>query len=116
MHIRRLVSNADPALGAELDAAYSARLQAAGISERDAAAADVVTDVCDRISFSFCFEEEGAGTVGSFAYAVTPDGAAGLSPWPLGVQELTETVIGYRADGYPERLDAVERVFSLRQL
>jgi hypothetical protein len=113
MHIRRLVADADPALHAELDAAYLARIQAAGVSEHDAAAADVVTDVCDRLSFSFCFEEEGAGNVGPFAYAVTPDGVAGLSPWPLRVQALTETVVGYRADGYPERLDPIERTFSL---
>jgi hypothetical protein len=113
MHIRRLVGETDPALRAELEAAYSMRVQAAGISDSDAAAADVVTDVCDRLSFSFCFEEEGSGTVGSFAYSVAPDGVGGLSPWPLGVQELTETVIGYRADGYPERLDPVERMFAL---
>ena len=113
MHIRRLVADADPALHAELDAAYTARRQAAGISERDAAAADVVTDLCDRLSFSFCFEEEGAGTIGTFTYSVTPDGAAGLTPWPLGVHDLVETVIGYRADGYPDRRDPVERVFSL---
>jgi hypothetical protein len=116
MHIRRLVSNADAGLGAELDAAYSAGLQAAGISERTAAAADVVTDLCDRLSFSFCFEEEGAGMVGRFTYSVTPDGAAVLTPWPLGIQELTETMIGYRADGYPKQLDPVERVFSLRPI
>jgi hypothetical protein len=113
MHIRRLVADVDPTLGAELDAAYTARRQAAGISEHDAAAADVVTDLCDRLSFSFCFEEEGAGTIGTFTYSVMPDGVAGLTPWPLGVHDLVETVIGYRADGYPDRRDPVERVFSL---
>jgi hypothetical protein len=51
--------------------------------------------------------------VGAFAYGVTPEGVAVVSPWPLGVQELTETVTAYRADGYPERLDPVERIFSL---
>jgi Protein of unknown function (DUF3891) len=115
MHIRRLVANTDATLGAELDAAYAARLEAAGVSEHDAAAADVVTDLCDRLSFSFCFEEAGGGTVGSFVYAVRSDGVAAVAPWPLGVPELTETVTGYRADGYPGRLDPVERVFALRQ-
>jgi hypothetical protein len=114
MHIRRLVCDADSVLAAELDAAYEARLRSTGVSEPNAAAADVVTDVCDRLSFSFCFEEAGTGTVGSFVYAVRSDGVAALDPWPLGVPELTETVLGYRADGYPDRLDPVERLFSLR--
>jgi hypothetical protein len=114
MHIRRLVANANPANRGEFDAALPARLEAAGVSESDAAAADAVTDLCDRLSFSFCFEEEDSGTVGSLAYAVALDGAATLLPWPLGVPELAETVVGYRADGYPHRLDPVERVFRLR--
>jgi hypothetical protein len=109
LHIRRLVGNASP----DFEAALPERLEAAGVSEVDAAAADAVTNLCDRISFSFCFEEEGAGIVGSYAYTVAADGAATLAPWPLTVPELIETVVGYRADGYPQRLDPVERNFRL---
>jgi hypothetical protein len=109
LHIRRLVGNATP----EFAAALPGRLAAAHVSEADAVAADAVTDLCDRISFSFCFEEEGAGTIGSIAYTVAADGSAALAPWPLVVPELTATVVGYRADGYPQRLDPVERSFRL---
>jgi hypothetical protein len=109
LHIRRLVGNASP----EFAAALPARLEAAGVSAADAMAADAITNQCDRISFSFCFEEEGAGTVGSYAYTVAADGAATLAPWPLTVPELIETVVGYRAEGYPQRLDPVERNFRL---
>jgi len=109
LHIRRLVGKASP----EFDAALPERLEAAGVSAADAAAADAVTNLCDRLSFSFCFEEEGAGTVGSIAYRVAADGGATLAPWPLVVPELAETVVGYRADGYPQRLDPVERSFRL---
>ncbi len=109
LHIRRLVGKATT----EFAAALPARFEVAGVSEADAAAADAVTDLCDRISFSFCFEEPGAGTIGSVAYAVAADGTATLTPWPLAVPELTETVVGYRADGYPQRLDPVERAFRL---
>lgn len=109
LHIGRLVGNATP----EFDAALPARLEAAGVSGADAAAADAITDLCDRISFSFCFEEEGAGTIGSLAYTVAADGTATLAPWPLAVPELADTVVGYRADSYPERLDPVERTFRL---
>ena len=41
-------------------------------------------------------------------------GSATLEPWPLAVPELSEPVVGYRADGYPERLEPVERLFRLR--
>jgi Protein of unknown function (DUF3891) len=109
LHVRRLVANATP----EFAAALPARLKAAGVSDAAAAAADAVTDLCDRISFSFCFEEEGAGTIGSFAYTVAIDGSATIVPWPLAVPELTETVVGYEADGYPQRLDPIERIFRL---
>jgi hypothetical protein len=109
LHIRRLVGNATP----EFAAALPARLEAAGVSETEAAAADAITNLCDRISFSFCFEEEGAGAVGSIAYTVAADGGATLAPWPLVVPELVETVVAYRAEGYPERLDPLERTFRL---
>jgi hypothetical protein len=114
MHIRRLVSYAHPAVVAEFDAELPGRREAAGVSEADAVAADVVTNLCDRLSFSFCFEEEDAGTVGPYSFTVAADGSAALAPWPLDVSELAETVVGYRADGYPQRLEAVERVFRLR--
>ena len=42
------------------------------------------------------------------------DGSATIVPWPLAVPELTETVVGYEADGYPQRLDPIERIFRLR--
>ena len=109
MHIRRLVGSGT----AGFEDTLPARLEAAGVSEVEAAAADVVTNLCDRLSLSFCFEEEGAGTVGSFVFTVGADGAATVAPWPLGVPELAETVVGYRADGYPEQLDPVERSFHL---
>jgi hypothetical protein len=109
LHIRRLVGGASP----EFEAALPARLEAAGVSEADAIAADSVTDLCDRLSFSFCFEEERTGAVGSIAYTVAADGGATLTPWPLAVPGLVETVVGYRAHGYPERLDPLERTFRL---
>jgi hypothetical protein len=83
------------------------------VSRAGAAAADVITNLCDRLSFSFCFEEEDAGTVGPFAFTVSAGGAATLTPWPLGVPELRETVVGYREEGYPVLLEPVERVFRL---
>jgi hypothetical protein len=108
MHVQRLAGNL-----VELDARVPERIADAGVDPADAAAADEITNLCDRLSFSFCFEELASGSVGSFSYTVSVDGSATLTPWPLGVPELNETVVGYHADGYPERLDRVERVFRL---
>jgi hypothetical protein len=110
LHIHRLVGGATN----EFDAAIPVLLEAAGVSEADALAADAVTNVCDRISFAFCFEEEDLGAVGPLAYTVGTDGTATLSPWLLTAPELVTTVVGYAAAGYPLELDAVERRFELR--
>jgi hypothetical protein len=110
LHIRRLVG--DPTL--EFDDAIPARLRAAGVSESEAAEADVVTNLCDRLSFSFCFEEADDGSVGPFEFTVAADGTATLAPWSLGLPELAEVVTGYRADDYPRRLEPVERTFRLQ--
>ena len=109
MHVQRLAEDF-----VELDAHVPDRLADAGVDPADAAAADAITELCDRLSFSFCFEDSAAGDVGAFSYTVGADGSATLAPWPLGVPELTETVVGYLADGYPQRLDPFERVFRLR--
>jgi len=114
MHIRRLVSFARPAELAAFDAELPARMSAAGVTEADAAAADAVTNLCDRLSFAFCFEEGEEGRVGESAYTVDGEGRATLAPWPLGVPELREPVVGYRSEGYPQTLEPVERVFVLR--
>ena len=108
MHVQRLANDF-----VELDAHVPDRLAEAGVDPADASAADVITNLCDTLSFTFCFEEAASGSIGMFSYTVGADGAATLAPWPLSVPELTETVVGYRADGYPERLDPVERVFRL---
>ena len=113
LHVRRLVSFARPSVLAEFDAVLPARLDAAGVTEDDARAADLVTNLCDRLSFSFCFEENDEGRVGEWSFAVAADGSATVAPWPLRVPALAETVVGYRAHGYPSRLDPVECVFRL---
>jgi hypothetical protein len=117
MHSSRLVSNVPMPVTDEVKREFEAvrdeRLVAAGVDAAVAAAADRVTDVCDRLSFSFCFEEAASGTIGEIAYTVAPTGNATLSPWPLRVGELAETVTGYAGEGYPDRLVPVERGFVL---
>jgi Protein of unknown function (DUF3891) len=128
MHIQRLVSTTpfpvEPAVRAEFDAAVPERIRAAGVDAAAAAATDPVTDLCDRLAFSFCFEQAASGAIEipqrgrapvAVSYSLDEGGSATFSPWPLAVPELTRTVVGYEADGYPERLEPVERMFALRR-
>lgn len=110
MHVQRLAEDFVP-----LDAHVPERLAAAGVDPDAAAAADAVTELCDRLAFDFCLEHASSGHIGEIDYTLDEDGSATLDPWPLAVGELAETVVGYRADGYPQRLEPVERVFRLRR-
>lgn len=120
MHVRRLVSHGsdDGALRAlaDMDAALPGLREAAAVSEADAAAADRITDLCDRISFDFCLEEPGFGSVelidaGGGAvvirYEVDGQGRAGLAPWPLEPRAVSGVLLGYAAEGYPGTLEPV---------
>jgi hypothetical protein len=118
LHLHRLVSGAwvpvEPEVLREFDAGLEERFAASGVDRRAATAADEITNLCDALAFDFSFEQEGAGRIGSIEFTVAPDGSATLSPWPLRVPELRETVVGYEAEGYPERLEPVERAFVVR--
>ena len=124
LHLHRLVGNVDRRALSRLSPSLSELAAAAGIDEADAAEADRVTDLCDRIAFDFCFEERRSGSVcvaaahGADAiavtYAVDGDGGATLAPWPLAPAEVIGLVLGYRADGYPGVLDPVVVPFHIR--
>jgi hypothetical protein len=118
-HIRRLVgddgSEQRMIAAREFDALVAGRLEAAGVARADAEAADVVTNLCDRIAFDLCCETESSGTVDSFAYTTSSDGTATIAPWPLGVDELDVTVTAYQSDGYPGELRPQPRTFRIRQ-
>lgn len=114
MHVARLASYGDDAAARrELEAVRDERLAAAGVETAVATAADRITELCDRVTFAFCFEQAGSGEVGSIAYVLDADGAGTLDPWPLRGPELRETATGFEAGGYPERLVPVERELRL---
>jgi hypothetical protein len=117
LHVRRLLSSRDDeherAAYAEVDALLPELLAAAGVSREDAEAADVVTNVCDRISFAFCFEEPDEGEVRGYSYRVDGEGLVELHPWPLSVPRHVGLVTAYEADGYPLRLVPVVVPFEV---
>ena len=129
LHVRRLVSGGgdDGSRGVlrAMDDALPALVREAGVSADDAAAADRITDLCDRISFDFCLEEPDSGAVDVLAadgtpvrvaYAVDGRGTIALDPWPLDRPALGGTVLAYAAEGYPEVLEEVPTPFAVEPM
>ncbi len=125
MHIHRLVRwsrSADAAT--ELAAELPGLREAAGLTADDATALDRLTNVCDRIAFDFCFEEETDGSLEvptrpgdewvDVRYEVDGHGTVTIEPWPLGVAGLPGIVVAYRSRGYPQALDPVIVPYELR--
>jgi hypothetical protein len=110
LHVHRLVAGGDPAMTAALPELH----RLAGIAEGDAAEADRITNLCDRIAFDFCVEEPAGGRVGAIEYAVDGYGGITLEPWPLGLPGLVGIVFGFRAEGYPGELEPVVVPFDAR--
>jgi hypothetical protein len=104
MHVRRLLSHNDPVATADADTVIESLLPLAGVTREQADAADAITNICDVISFQFCFEAPSEREVRG--YRVVTDGEAGIGvdPWPFRVPELVGLVTAFELDGYPERL------------
>lgn len=126
LHVRRLVSSgeAEPSRRVldAMDEALPRLVRDAGVSPEDAAAADRITDLCDRISFDVCLEAPDAGDVevlradGSpvqVSYTMDGQGTIVLDPWPLEPPALAGAVLGYAAGAYPDVLEPVPTPFSL---
>lgn len=118
LHVRRLLSSQEDeferAAYEEADALLPGLLAAAGVSREDAEAADLITNVCDAISFSFCFEEPVERDVRG--YHVTLDGRGGVTvdPWPFAVPRLLGLVTAFETEGYPARLVPVVVPYEVR--
>jgi Protein of unknown function (DUF3891) len=117
LHIRRLIGDDEqPArveFAHELDAAIPELRAAAGVDEEEAHTADGVTELCDRLSFVFCSGEAESGDVRGIRYRYDGAETVVLDPWPLAVPWLAGVVGGFAADGYPERLVPVVRLFRV---
>jgi hypothetical protein len=118
MHIRRLLSSRDDELEEaahdEVDGLLPRLLEAAQASPEDAEAADAVTNVCDVISFEFCFEDQSERYVRGFGIRVDGRGGIEIDPWPLALPRLLGLVTAFERDGYPGRLVPVSVPFDAR--
>ena len=120
-HLKRLTRGNPSAAVQELHQTFTReieqQLQAQGFSAALFEQIDRITELCDGISFSFCFEQPTEGQVAVFPrngeeaeiqvhYSV--DGARiSIAPWPFSVESITGYIVGYRLPDYPSRLDAV---------
>jgi hypothetical protein len=124
LHVRRLVSGSGQPVPASMTAALPGLHRAAGVDESDAAEADQIADLCDRIAFDFCVEEPASGRVAvapargaesvAVAYIVDGHGDITLEPWPLGLPRLSGIILGFRAEGYPDELEPAVVPFQAR--
>lgn len=96
LHIRRLIGARDIPLAREID-------ETLGEVSAEARQADKLTELCDLASFAFCFE----GPMSGDGFAYDGNEKITLDPWPLGMPLLRCVVGGFKADGYPERLEPV---------
>jgi len=77
--------------------------------------ADHITELCDKISYHFCFESPVTDSVEEWAdgvdapheaitFSLAGDGVIRLSPWPFADSAVTGFIFGYASEGYPDRL------------
>jgi hypothetical protein len=112
LHVRRLIGEG-PAF-AEVDAVVQELLARTGIPPETATAVDAVTNVCDVVSYLFCFEEPGEVTVRGRRIRVDGEGLVEVDPWPFALPRLAGLVTAFERDGYPERLVPVPVPFDVR--
>jgi hypothetical protein len=118
-HFRRLAAHDQSpkrkALAAEFSRSIDKQLKQHDLSKTLFDRMDRITDLCDQISFSFCFDVPALGEVSIFSrnhedsevqvqYHVE-GGMIHVSPWPFSVDSHQGYLVAYYLDGYPERLD-----------
>jgi len=103
LHVARLVGDDDPSFREGLPPL----LARAGIDDATAAAADRITNLCDRTSFDVCLEQPEEGSLGEIRYAYDGGNRVTVDPWPFAPERFGVLLVGYRTDGYPRTLDRV---------
>ncbi len=126
-HFRRLASHDDSeqrkALASEFSQEIEKQLTGHKLSKELFDRVDRITDLCDTISFDFCFElpadkefsifpRNDTKTEVSVHYHVE-DGDIHVTPWPFSVDAYEGYIVGYKLDGYPDKLDPVILPFHL---
>jgi hypothetical protein len=126
-HFRRLASKNDSperkVMTTEFSQEIDHQLASNELSKELFDRVDRITDLCDRISFDFCFElpasgevlifpRNNKGTEVSVQYHIE-QGNIRVNPWPFSVISYDGYICGYKLDGYPVQLDPAILPFHL---
>ena len=128
-HFRRLASDGASeirtVLRAEFSRAIDERLEQHNLSKTLFDRMDRITDLCDRLSFEFCFDAPASGSISIFprnnedtqvaVHYHVEDGEINVTPWPFSVDEHRGYLVAYQTDGYPERLDPAILSYRLKR-
>jgi len=86
---------------------------------------DRITNLCDQLSFNFCFELPASGEVAILPrndsqtevplHYQVEDGVINVKPWPFSVDSYEGYIIGYKPELYPAQLDPVILPFRLEK-
>jgi hypothetical protein len=118
LHVRRLLSSQEDeherAAYAEADRVTSSLLDAASVTRDDAETADAITNVCDVISFEFCFEGPSERNVRGYHITHDGEGRVEVDPWPFTLPRLLGLVTAFATHGYPVRLIPVVAPYDVR--
>ena len=129
-HFRRLAEHDDSpqrkALTAEFSKGIDEHLKEYNLSEELFDRIDRITNLCDSLSFSLCFEVPASGEISIFPrngedtevtvkYHVE-DGLLSVAPWPFSVDGYEGYLLAYQSEGYPETLDPVVLGYELRRI
>ena len=131
LHLRRLLSMHASAErethSAQIDELVDTRLAESGLSLENFRRADKITQLCDMISFSYCFEfpiertyevfsrPDAAETTG-ITFEIRPGGEVIVDPWPFAVPDISGILYAFERQGYPEALNPRVIPFSIRRL
>jgi len=128
-HFRRLAGHTHKqgrkALYAEFSDALDKHLEEHHLSKEPFDRIDRITDLCDSLSFRFCFDVPVSGEISVFPrndedkevnikYHVE-DGVLSADPWPFSVDSYQGYILAYAMDGYPETLDPVVLTYHLKK-
>ena len=120
LHIRRLLSMySSPERTAwikRIDELVDGRLPEAGAPLAEFQRADKITQLCDMISFSFCFDtavqrtyevfnRQDSSETTSITFKIKPVGEIIVAPWPFSVPVIFGVTYAFESAGYPGALN-----------
>jgi hypothetical protein len=128
-HLRRLASYNQSAerqtMTDEFSRAIDSQLRQHNLSGEMFDRTDRITNLCDTISFDFCFDLPASGAVSIFprnsektevpVQYYVDEGVINVMPWPFSVDNHEGYLIAYQLDGYPARLDPFIVPFRLHK-